>query len=351
MKKKHNSRDEFFTRLEAQPETAENGFKRMLIISEGVAKGHFCVEQNGKLRAFNPDDPEHEKLEKIPMFVSAQTLQQVADSGNARTGVKAKLDQRGDHAGGVTDTFGDYSNFRVEGESVYADLTFLPSTPHRPFVEGIVSRLSGEFGNSIDFKRSFYPGKDASGQKIAIANCLQLASVDLVDSPAATNSLFEEQDSPSPTPEYMALSPEDLAAIGDMINKAVASAQSADKQQDAASLEDRLSKLEAASAEKKPDEKEKLDEDADKKKENDKEKDDDAKLNARIEKAALKVAQETFSKLSTGYVKLKDGEGPSVTEDAESYITTQLSTGCKTRAHAIARMAKDKPDLYAKYRA
>lgn len=350
MKKKHNPRDEFFTRLEAQSEAADNGFKRMLIISEGVAKGHFCVEVNGKLRAFNPDDPDHEKLDKLPMFISAQTLQQVADSGNSRSGVKAKLDQRGDHAGGVTDTFGDYSNFRVEGGNVYADLTFLPSTPHRPFVEGIVTRLSGEFGNSIDFKRSFYPGKDASGQKIAIANCLQLASVDLVDSPAATNSLLEEIDSPT---EYMALSPEDLSAIGEMITKAITASQSADKQQDAASMADRLSKLEAAAAPsaEKSDEKKKKDEDAKEKDEDAKEKDEEAKLSARIEKAAMKIANEQFTKLSKGFVKLKDGEGPSVTEDAESFITTQLSSGCPNRATAIKRLAKDKPELYSKFRA
>lgn len=335
MNKKHNSRDEFFTRLEAQPESADNGFKRMLIISEGVAKGHFCVEQNGKLRAFNPDDPEHEKLDKIPMFVSAQTLQQVAQSGNARPEVKAKLDQRGDHAGGVTDTFGGYSNFRVEGESVYADLTFLPSTPHRPFVEGIVSRLSGEFGNSIDFKRSFYPGKDASGQKIAIANCLQLASVDLVDSPAATNSLFEELDSPPSDSMPDSFTPEEVAAIKKLLADKGGAA-------DAPTMEERLSKLEAASAP--PAEKS----DEEKKKE---EEDKQEKLSAQIKKAALIVAQEQFQKLSVGFVKLKDGEGPSVTEDAESYITTQLSSGCKTRAHAIARMAKDKPELYSKYRA
>jgi len=39
----------------------------------------------------------------------------------------------------------------------------------------------------------------------------------------------------------------------------------------------------------------------------------------------------------------KDGE------DAETYITAQLSAGCKSRGAAIARMAKDKPDLYAKF--
>lgn len=35
------------------------------------------------------------------------------------------------------------------------------------------------------------------------------------------------------------------------------------------------------------------------------------------------------------------------TEDAEAFITAQMSAGCKSRAAAILRMAKDKPDIYA----
>jgi len=332
MKKKNIIRSDFFTLFEAKQTVGSDGINSVLVISEGPAKGHFCVEQNGKLRPFNPDDASHEKLEKIPIYITAQTLAEVAQSGNSRSEVKAKLD----HGETVRDTFGGYSNFRVEGTNVYADLKFLEGTPHRSFVEGIASRFADEFGNSIDFQSAYTMGKDATGKKIAIANCLRLGSIDLVDSPAATNSLFEEIESP---PESMPLSPEDLTAIGDMINKAVATATGS------STIEERLAKLEAPPAEKS---------DEDKKKEEDaKKKDDESaqeKMNALIEKAALKVANDTFTKLSTGFVKIGEAAAPTAIEDGESFIATQLSTGCANRASAIARMAKDKPDLYHKFR-
>lgn len=340
MKKKRIIRSEFFTQFEAKPQMEADGIKRVLVISEGPAKGHFCVEVGGKLRPYNPSDETHDKLEKIPVFITAQTLQQVADSGNSRSEVKAKLDQRGDHAGSAADTFGGYSNFQIEGGNVYADLKFLEGTPHRSFVEGIASRFADEFGNSIDFQSSYTLGKDASGQKIAIANCLRLGSIDLVDSPAATNSLFEEQESPSPS-DSMPLSPEDLATIGDMITKAVAAAAKTDETQDAATIEERLAKLESAAApEKKEDEPEKKGE----------VKTDDEKLAAIAEKAALKLIGGEFAKLSKGFVQVGEQQ-KTPTEDAEEYITAQLSAGCPNRATAIARMGRDKKEMYAKFRA
>ena len=127
MKRKRIIFSDVFTKFEAKPEPSQDGFNKVLILAEGPAKGHMCVEQHGRLKPFNPDDPEHAKLEKIPIFITAETLQQVADSGNARSEVKAKLDQRGDHAGGVSDTFGGYSNFRVEGNSVYVAQSFKDS--------------------------------------------------------------------------------------------------------------------------------------------------------------------------------------------------------------------------------
>lgn len=345
MKKKRIIRSEFFTLFEAKPEMASDGIKGVLVISEGPAKGHFCVEQGGKLRPYNPDDETHAKLEKIPVFITAQTLAQVAQSGNSRSEVKAKLD----HGETVRDCFGGYSNFRVNGDSVYADLKFLEGTPHRSFVEGIASRFADEFGNSIDFQSSYSLGADSAGAKIAIANCLRLGSIDLVDSPAATNSLFEELD--SPTSDSMPLSPEDLATIGKMITDAVTAAQSADKTQDAATMEERMAKLEAAYAapEKKEDDDVKMSDDPEKKEE-DKEKADDAKLSAKIEKAALSVVNAQFAKLSTGFVRT--GEMPpnkdaTLLEEYEDAVKTELSTGAASRAAAIRFVAQKKPTLYS----
>ncbi len=337
--KKKNNHVEFFAKLEANQEAGTDGFKRILIISEGPAKGHFGVEKNGKLYQYDPEDDSHAKLEKLPMWIAGQTLEEIVRCGNSRNEIKAKIDQRGDHAGGVTDTFGGYSNFRIENGSVYADLSFLPDTPHRSFVEGILNRMADEFGNSINFKMSFRPGKDASGQKIAIANCLQLASVDLVDSAAATNSLLEELD--SPPPDSMPLSPEDLATIGKMITDAVAAATKADAAQDAATMEERLAKLEAAAAT--PDKKDdvKMSDDPDKKDE-EKEKAEEAKLSS----LALKIASEQFKKLSVGFVKTGENDGRKIGDELETAVQAQLSSGCKNRGLALQRIAMDNPKLY-----
>jgi hypothetical protein len=342
MKRKRIILSEFFTRFEAKPEISGDGIPRMLIISEGPAKGHFCVEQGGKLRPYDPSNEAHAKLEKIPIFITGKTLEQVAKSGNARSEVKAKLDQRGDHAGSAADTFGGYSNFRIEGNSVYADLKFLEGTPHRAFVEGIASRFADEFGNSIDFKTSYELGTDSTGSKIAIANCLHLGSVDLVDSPAATNSLFEENEIPEPT---MPLSPEDLATIGDMITKAVAAAKAEDKQQDAADIDARLKKLEEAA---KPEEKQDADKkDGDSMEEGDKKKDEESeeKLSENASKLVLKVVHAELAKFSKGFVNTGEGDGKAV-DAFEAAVQAQLSSGCKNRGLAVQRIASDNPSLY-----
>lgn len=334
MKKKRILRQEICnTRFEAKSTEAGSGIKGVLVISEGPAKGHFCVEENGRVKPYNPDNPAHEKLEKLPVFITSKTLEQVAASGNARTEVKAKLD----HGTTIKDIFGGYSNFTVENGNVRADLHFLEGTPHQSFVEGIASRFADEFGNSIDFESSYEIGKDANGMKIAIANCLRLASIDLVDSPAATNSLFEEQDSPI---ENM-LSPEDLAAIGKMISDAIAAKPSDDSPSDEMlkKLEDRMSKLEEGMkpAEKTDEEKKKEEEAA------------DAALAAKIEKAALSVVNSQFTKLSTGFVKTGDvpaNKDATLLEEFETAVKTELSTGAASRAAAIRFVAAKKPDLY-----
>lgn len=51
-----------------------------------------------------------------------------------------------------------------------------------------------------------------------------------------------------------------------------------------------------------------------------------------------------------GVAKFIESTGEDAAKDGEAFITAQLAAGCKTRAMAIARMGRDKPELYATFR-
>ena len=192
-------------------------------------------------------------------------------------------------------------------------------------------------------------------------------AADLVPSGAATTALFSESDPNQNQNTSMDIS-EFLAALDDPKVKAALKAimkshQDAPDPADAAADDSAASEMESAADV----------QDEDKKPE------DDAKpalMRAAIrvarsvtrQTAALKTAQADFAKNETALLAKaateskaaatallgKGGfiqQGAKPAEDGETFITAQLANGCKTRAHAIARMAKDKPELYATFRA
>ncbi len=73
-------------------------------------------------------------------------------------------------------------------------------------------------------------------------------------------------------------------------------------------------------------------------------------ISSEVETALLAKAEAAFvKKVGNGGIQLNLG-GNNDTKDGEAYITAQLSSGCKNRAEAIARMNRDKPELYATFR-
>lgn len=66
--------------------------------------------------------------------------------------------------------------------------------------------------------------------------------------------------------------------------------------------------------------------------------------------AELKTQAEATVVAKLGQHKFIENTGSKAAEDGEAYIAAQMDAGCKTRAHAIARMGKDKPELYATFR-
>lgn len=203
---------EIFTCFNALVSDAPGHYPGVLIIEIGPAKGHFVVkEDNGKVVNYDRFDEGHAKLQKYPLYIGEETLDDVVQCGNDSIITKCKLD----HGSTVRDLVGEYAAFRREGNQVRADLTLLNSSPHRAYVEEIISKMSKKIGNSIDFD---YQYEIKNGK--AIARCERLNSVDIVDSPAATNSLFSEKEK-TQTNTDMPLNDDDLAKLGKMMDEKI----------------------------------------------------------------------------------------------------------------------------------
>lgn len=71
-----------------------------------------------------------------------------------------------------------------------------------------------------------------------------------------------------------------------------------------------------------------------------------AKMKGELRTIAKAAATEVIG--NSGFVKKSDLGNNS--NEAETYIAAQMGSGCPTRAHAIARMGKDKPELYREFR-
>lgn len=200
-----------FTRFEALGVGQKPGFyPGVLIIETGPAKGHYAVkEDSGRVVNFDAGNPAHAKLQKYPIYIAPETLADVVSCGAGNKSTKCKLD----HGSTVRDVVGSYGAFCMDGDQVRADLSLMKSSPHRPYVEELITDFSEKFGNSIDFDYQY----EISGDK-AIARCVKLNSVDIVDTPAATSSFFSEPNQPNEL-KHMPLDKADLDAIRGVVTE------------------------------------------------------------------------------------------------------------------------------------
>lgn len=144
-------------------------------------------------------------LDKNGDNIDTTFLNQIAEQGNSQTvGVKSRFD----HPNMCATTFGYYAgrykNFSVSGESVIADLYLDPvakTSPHGNLYDYILNMSESNpdmFGNSIVFapaKSHVVKEKDESGNEtnMEYIRCGSFIASDIVDSPAATNSLFKSE--------------------------------------------------------------------------------------------------------------------------------------------------------------
>ena len=126
--------------------------------------------------------------------IDATTLSQIEKLGNAKeAGIKARFG----HPNMCSSSFGTYigrfKNFQVEGEKVFGDLHLDEVCKESPsgnlfgYIVKMAKNNPDMFGASI----AFIPGEPAiTGDDYPATRIEELLATDLVDDPAATNSLF-----------------------------------------------------------------------------------------------------------------------------------------------------------------
>jgi len=92
----------------------------------------------------------------------------------------------------VSDFFAEIKDVRTKEDGNYADLHFLKSHALAESVLERADRFAGSFGMS---PHQFGPTVTKGGKQI-VESVAHIRSVDIVDTPATTNSLFESEDNP-----------------------------------------------------------------------------------------------------------------------------------------------------------
>jgi len=306
-----------FTRFQVgkADESKPGYYPGVLVIEKGLAKGHFAVKDGSRVVNYNPGNPEHAKLQRYQIVIGDATLDDVVTCGLESESTKCKLD----HGATVRDIVGDYSAFRREGDQVRADLNLMTSTPHRDYIVELFKKFSKKVGNSIDFDYSY----EITGD-VAIARCQKLNSVDLVDAPAATKSLFTEN--PNPQNTHMPLDAKDLEAIGNLVDTKL----TAHKEEITGQLSAISKRFEEGDAK---------DEEKDAKDEKKDEEADAAKMSEIASKAALAAVDAAFPKAQREqFAKIGGGDGKS---KFEQLVDAQMAAGATSRGVAINRVARD----------
>lgn len=314
-----------FTRFQSlDTDASKSGYyPGVLVIQKGPAKGHFAVKDGTRVVGYNPSNPDHAGLQLYQIMISDETLDDVVRCAGEGS-IKCKLD----HGSTVRDIVGDYSVFRRDFEQVRAGLTLMNSTPHRAYVEELFKNFSTKIGNSIDFDHKY----EISGD-VAIARCLKLNSVDLVDAPAATKSLFNQNNSLT---THMPLDKADLDAIGGLIDTKLSAHKT-----------EFTSQLSALS--KKFEEGEETDEEkAKKKKDEEKEEMSAVKMSEVVEKATLAAVEKLFPKAQREQFAKLDTE-PHGESEMASLVKTYLAQGAGSKGIALQRISRDHPAKYNKF--
>jgi len=116
-------------------------------------------------------------------FIDQKSLETFLSVASARGSVPVKMD----HGTGFAEIVGKLENFRIEGDSLRADLVLLKSHEAFERIVEMARTMPENFGLSVS---GTVTNEKVNGQKCI--RCHELGSVDLVDRPAANpNGLFD----------------------------------------------------------------------------------------------------------------------------------------------------------------
>jgi hypothetical protein len=140
----------------------------------------------------------------------ATTLEQVKACSEAYEG---GLKVKADHKSGIFGTAASLRKFRIDGDTLRADLHVLKSEVNREKLFEMAEEISDTFGLSIVFS-----GEDEVRGGKRFARCTEIYSADIVSEPAANpNGLFSQPETTTMTPEEIKAAIDamraDLAAI------------------------------------------------------------------------------------------------------------------------------------------
>lgn len=150
--------------LRAEINKALGIIKNVRVLEKGIARGHDLIVDDESLQ-------------------TALTAAQASPGG-----VRVKVD----HGTGASALLGYLTAFRIDEETLYADLHLLKSAPQRDLIMEVAETNPALLGLSIAFDMT--PEGEASGT-VRVA---RLRSVDVVDLPAATSALLCEPVAPAP---------------------------------------------------------------------------------------------------------------------------------------------------------
>ena len=254
---------------------------------------------------------------------------------------------------------GSLSNFRIEGDQVKGDISLLDNHPDRALILETATKLASEFGLSIESDNAHVDNPDGKGK---LFRCTDVDAVAFVPRPAANKTgLFSARkfDTKPKSNRNTKMSKLKTALSnfvktlnleeGDQLDNVLDAIVEA-VQENQPSVEDRLKKLEEATAPKaEPTDEEKAKLEADEKAASDeKAKADEEKLTA----LASKIADEKITKFTAEIgIKRAPGSGAGFVVETEktkfeAAISTQLAAGAKDRGTAIFRLSQVKPEIY-----
>ena len=165
-------------KLESKPNVIPN----IQIARIGEARGHKVVKTKSGFIAYDP--AKHPAEAAMQVAIDSETLRSLVSCAGER--VKCLMN----HSDDINEVAGVFKNFRIDGDSVRADLHLLKHSKYHDYLLELSAECPEGFGVSINFYSTYGELEPINTKKTVSCICEKLVSCDLVTEPAATDGLF-----------------------------------------------------------------------------------------------------------------------------------------------------------------